>query len=296
MQLNQVEIDFIEFMTIQRKQPQKYIEDVYLRTKEQFDFASKAYGDLSDKINNLHKILYDELTEDELIDSYRFQEVFTIFRFIAYSFLTSEPDLLSFIRAVLKDIPAKLSPSNIYKFILKRFKKLIPQQKTGSNRPAMGGEIYRPIAQQLVETLKDETPIVVDYGCGLGYISFFIAQLNRKAKIYLVDIDCLTLKFAEFRFKKHGINHEVIPVNKTEHYPALPRHNICIAHEVMEHVREPLLVYRNILGSMDAQGLFYGDFQDHQKMMFHVSPDLSELRRALDTDYVRLSNSLYQKK
>jgi 2-polyprenyl-3-methyl-5-hydroxy-6-metoxy-1,4-benzoquinol methylase len=156
-------------------------------------------------------------------------------------------------------------------------------------------EDYSSIAKFLVGKINGP-PVVIDYGCGLGYISFEIGKLQRDSKVYLVDIDTLILEFAKFRFEKHGINVETIPVTKDNLYPKLPVHNICIATEVMEHVIQPLKVYQNIYDSLEQEGILYGNFEDHKKEMFHVSPHLGELRERIATDFQPIVNLCYKKK
>ena len=130
----------------------------------------------------------------------------------------------------------------------------------------------------------------------MGNISFNIAKFNNNSKIYLVDIDCLILEFTEFRFKKHRIDVEVIPVTKNNIYPELPKHNICITADVMEHLFRPMIAYNNIYSAMIPNGLLYGDFNNRYKEMFHVHPDLYELRNRLKSDFNRIGNLYYQKK
>ena len=118
----------------------------------------------------------------------------------------------------------------------------------------------------------------------------------KEAKIFLVDIDCIHLEFTEYRFRKYGFNFEVIKVNKKNLYPRLPKHNICIVAEVMEHVFQPLTVYKHILDSLEDGGILYGNFEDHKGGMFHVSPNLCELRDRISHDFIQLDMLSYKKK
>ena len=80
------------------------------------------------------------------------------------------------------------------------------------------------------------------------YLIVYVVYLYNRFKE--IDIDCLTLEFTEFRFNKHQVNVEIIPVSKNNLYPKLPVHNICIATEVMEHLIQPLKAYQNIKNSL----------------------------------------------
>jgi SAM-dependent methyltransferase len=150
------------------------------------------------------------------------------------------------------------------------------------------------LVPDLIKRIEGQ-PIVVDYGCGIGYLSFQIAKLIPATKIFLVDVDCMTLEFAVYRFRKHNLDIEVIPVTPMCPYPELPQHNICIATEVMEHLVQPHVAFDNIRRSMLNKGVLYGDFGDHPMEMLHVSADLSELRDCVDSRYVQVGPMLYQK-
>lgn len=290
MNLNQTEKDFIEFISERRNCSYKEIENIYLVTKNRFKFSSSKYRRLCDDSHNLFKIMYGDKRETELIDSYRFHSLMHLFRFVSYSYAEPATGLATSITYYFKALIKVISKGDFKKLsdFLKRKISYI------SKSTATVGMEHSNTAKLLVGKI-DETPVVVDYGCGLGYVSFEIGKLNKNSKVYLVDIDCLTLKFAEFRFKKHGINVETIPIRKTNLYPKLPMHNICIATSVMEHVIQPLKVYQNIKDSLKSKGIIYGTFEDTIKEMFHVSPDLSELRYQLNKDFKEIDWNVYQK-
>lgn len=144
---------------------------------------------------------------------------------------------------------------------------------------------YEAMARRLLEIIGDRTPVIVDYGCGLAYLSLAIAMIRPESMVYLVDVDSAVLDFAAYRFARRGINHETIPVTRENIYPQLPSHNICVASEVMEHLLRPLLAYRHIYEAMDEQGVLFGQFGDHEREFFHVSPDLQAVRDALVQDF-----------
>lgn len=286
MNLNQVEKDFIEFLSKKRNRPCREMEDVFLRTRNRFKFSSLKYRELCLTVYSLNYILYDDVDEKDIIDSYKFHALMNLFRFISYTYPKSGSRYFDYLRALMSAV-IKGEFGKLYVFLRRKI-----LNKHESFRP---NEDYASIARVLVEKIS-EPPMVVDYGCGLGHISFEIGKLESSSKVYLVDVDCLTLEFAEFRFQKHGINAEIIPVSKSELYPKLPMHNICIATEVMEHVMQPLVVYQNVYDSLEHGGILYGDFDDHHKEMFHVSPNLSKLRERIDADFKRVDNLCYKKR
>jgi len=140
-------------------------------------------------------------------------------------------------------------------------------------------------ARALLKLLGVRQPVVVDYGCGLGYVSMAMAQTHPESKVYLVDMDSMVLDFAEYRFNRCGLNFEAIRVTQEDTYPQLPRHNLCIAVDVMEHLVQPMAAYRNICKAMEPGGILCGGFGNHGHQFFHVSPNLEELREALARDF-----------
>jgi len=141
-----------------------------------------------------------------------------------------------------------------------------------------------------------DNPIVLDYGCGLGCVTNKICEIKPDTKVFLLDINCLSLDFAEYRFQDNGFNVTKIPVDVQNIYPTLPMHNICIATEVMEHVKNPLLAFKNINDSMVQGGILYGNFKNHTKELFHVSCDLKELRTEIDKYFDNIGKWTYIKK
>ena len=146
---------------------------------------------------------------------------------------------------------------------------------------------YLEGARYILEVLGVDSrrPAVVDYGCGLGYVSMAMAQIRPETKVYLVDMDSMVLDFAEYRFNRRGINFETIRVTRENTYPQLPRHNVCIATQVMEHLLRPMVAYQHIYEAMEQGGILIGSFGDHRRMFWHVSPDLQALRTAVARDF-----------
>ncbi len=281
--LNEVETDFIEFMAARRNKPAAEVEEVFRRTKARFGFSGRDYAKLTGQIPNLYRIMYDTTTAEETVKCYRSHELLHLFAYISYSYPKPKSSYLRELRRDLK----KGEWRNIHNFIRR---KLVGRKKQKG--------IYlgpKGIANFLTDAVN-ETPIVVDYGSGLAYISYEIAKANTDAKIFLVDIDCLVQEFAVFRLKKIGADVRPISVTKTNLYPELPPHNICIASEVMEHVAQPLKVYDNILKALQVGGAVYGDFDDHPRNMWHISTDLSQIRQRIAEDFQVLEHRCYKKR
>lgn len=281
---NQVEKDFIEFISLKRNRPLNEIEDIYLKTKKIDRFWGSKYKDLCETIYDLNRILYDNKDEKDLIKTYKFHSLINLFRMISYSYpeSTRTEYFKGLIRTIVKQ-EYKKSICFLKMKILDRNKKYLQLRN------------YPAIAKFLIDQISG-APFVVDYGCGLGYCSFEIGKLRKDSKIYLVDIDHLILKFAEFRFKKHELNAEIIPVTSDNLYPKLPKHNICLAMEIMEHLVNPLIAYQNIINSLEKDGILYCNFEDHRPEMFHVSPNLEKLRILVPKDFQKINRWYYRRK
>ena len=65
--LNEIEVDFIEFMAGKRGRPIDEIESIFRKTKETFKFGSPEYAKLTGQIPNLYRILYDTTTEEDTL-------------------------------------------------------------------------------------------------------------------------------------------------------------------------------------------------------------------------------------
>lgn len=282
--LNPVELDFIDFMAQRNRRPFSEIEADFRATKDRFKLSGRSYRDVCETVYALHRILFDLGDEKEVIDAYRFHALVHLYRFISYSYPESAPASPHSLRLLLKSL-YKGEVRKLYRLIRARFS---PNTTAG----ALGGD-YASIARYLTGQLN-AAPVVVDYGCGLGYISFEIGLLDKDSKIFLLDIEGLTLEFARYRFQKHGIDAQAIPVTKDNLYPLLPRHNLCIATEVMEHLFQPLTAYQHIIDSMEDKGILFGNFSDHKAEKFHVSPDLGMLRERVGADFQPIAEMPYK--
>ena len=91
---------------------------------------------------------------------------------------------------------------------------------------------------------------VLDYGCGVAdyALSFGIYGYH----ITLSDIEGGVVEFAKWRFEKRNLKYNFIPVNISNMYPEFGEHDIIVAGEVLEHIRDPLRTvqaFRNALPS-----------------------------------------------
>lgn len=275
--LNAVENDLIAFLSKRLDKPRTKIEHEYLSTKVRYKFHDKWFKIFLDDLHNLHSMIYSDDTDENIILSMQFYEYSNLLRMISYSFKKSRFEQFSSICQNLINDPRKL----------KDYFVIVKKKLTGKIREK--GFLF-----EVIEKYMEKPFAVIDYGCGLGYASYKIAQEYRDVKIFLVDIETLILEFAQYRFQQGNLNVETIPVTRTNIYPELPSHNLCIATEVMEHLRDPLRAFRNIDKSLRPGGLLIGDFSDHPEEVFHVNPDLSKLRDKLQK-YEKISPNIYRK-
>jgi 2-polyprenyl-3-methyl-5-hydroxy-6-metoxy-1,4-benzoquinol methylase len=282
--LNQIEQDFIEFMAEKKNRPREVIEDIFITTKKRYKFSEPEYAMLVGQVQDLYRILYDPVDEESCIEAYSYHALLHLFNYLSYSYPKT---VTKYKHEAMKLIKKGRFKDLFYfgrKAFLRKFKKgvsTLRSTKTG-------------LSEELIECISG-TPVVVDYGSGLGYTSFDIAQKIPGTKVYLVDVDMLCLQFSTYRFKKHGIDVTAIPVTKNNLYPELPAHNICIATEIMEHVPKPLEVFKNISKALDVGGVLHGNFENHEQGLYHLSGDLKELRDELTGDFQIIKPRFYKR-
>ena len=243
-ELNQVEIDYTEFLAQRRGVPLDVARADYLRVRSLYNFGGLAFKKLMLSLYNLFSPIYGD-TEREIYETHKFHAALHLYRHIGYSYSA--------------------------------------QQR------------YTVAAEKIVKLLDGSAPVVVDYGCGLGYIPMEMYAIAPDTVIYLVDIDGMVLDFATWRYAKHGVPYAAIRVKRSDPYPQLPPHNVCLALESMEHIPEPLRAYANINAAMEPGGYLVGDFGDHSRQLFHVSPNLQPLREAVARNFVQVQPKLFRK-
>ena len=273
--LAEIEQDFIEFMATRNNESFPDVQKRYEASKQAIDFGGKEFGDYGLRNCQVLQVFFGTQNERLLFESYRYYAYMSILRMLSYSFpKTSTPG--GYIRTCIK----ALTSGDIEKIASFLKRKMLQEKK-------------KPLVELVLD--RYESPTILDYGCGLGYLSFAMAQKSPSSKVILVDLDTIKLDFTEFRFKKHGINFETVRIGIDNPYPTLPEHTVCIATDVMEHLQKPILAYEHIRDSMQAGGTLYGNFEDHNEEMFHVHPHLAELRNVITKDYVKVAPNLYKK-
>lgn len=279
--LNEIEEDLISFVAQRRGKTEEEIRQIYLNLKRNFDFKSTSFRDLTERSQVLHNLYFGMENEEELVATYQFHSYLAILRFISYSqptrFRHLWQNFFYFFKIVFRGDPGRAWCSFKRQAIkaLSRGRKLDP-----------------------VLYIKDNfhSPTVVDYGCGLAYLSFRIGREIPGCRIILVDVDSIMNEFVRFRFDQHRIPFESLRVTQDNPFPQLPEHQVCIADEVMEHLKDPSRALKNIRQAMATGGILIGDYNDHCPELFHLHTNLTFFREELNKDYAPVAEKIYRKK
>ncbi len=307
--LKDIEIDFIEYIANLRKVDKNEIKEQYYRILNEFQCHTTDYKKYMNDIFKIEKILYDYSSPEQQIAAYKHHDIMLLLRYLSYSYSQEISKQEIGINSENNDSTwLKLQRRRIYKLIKGRKKLKVIDGNTILEKETLHDQDltvrnwelglafqHSKIATYL-NSFIDDVPIIVDYGSGLGYISYEICKLHPNAKVHLVDIDNKVLSFTEYRFKKQDYDVCKIPISSVdEYYPELPAHNICIATEVVEHLEDPLKFLRNIRNSLLDNGVVFGNFDDHAEEEQHISCDLSDFRKEINSIYVNKNEMTWQK-
>ena len=142
------------------------------------------------------------------------------------------------------NMPQKPTPDQLLEFYRNSESQIYQQVNYhfGENRK-FDNEVRDNIVR-LKERLTNEQkwpskPRILDYGCGIGQNAIMLARAGFD--VTLADVDGPALRFAEYRFKQHGLDYKVWRVDKEE-YPkdgaldVRPQYDMIIAFDSLEHV------------------------------------------------------------
>jgi SAM-dependent methyltransferase len=92
---------------------------------------------------------------------------------------------------------------------------------------------------KVVQAISEYHPkTVLDFGCGAGNNSLMLAKAGYE--VTLADVDGQTLAFAISRFERHHLPYKVWKTD-TEPAPPLPKYDLILAFDVLEHLPKPVL-------------------------------------------------------
>ena len=130
-----------------------------------------------------------------------------------------------------------------------------------------------------------DRPVIVDFGCGLAHLSRGVARLlggmGKEARLVLADIPTLRKDFLLWLGARDGVEIAFLDCTVERPLPDLPPSDLSIATEVFEHLHDPIPVFEALTDRLAPGGFLITNVADHQAEPFHVTPDLSELRRRL---------------
>ena len=132
-------------------------------------------------------------------------------------------------------------------------------------------------------------PVVMDFGCGMANLSIEYA-LEVGAKLVLVDIQTIMTDFLRYVVDRLDIDAVILDIRDE-----LPRCDVAIVTEVWEHLHYPLLTFQRITDALYRHGYLITDGEDRGCEMFHVSCDLSAIRKQLERDYIHCGGMYHRK-
>jgi len=279
-QINPIEKQFLEFMAQRQERPVEMVTCHYLSLKKHFRPHGNRFRQLSEEFIRLHDFFYNIDHPTDYIKLYQQHACISMFRFLSYADKRSSlaGNFAFFLKLLFSGEAARALCSLRRELLKKRHKRKAPSVLQ------MAGQRFEKV-------------VLLDYGCGLAYQSIEMAlSLGEKLdRLVLVDIPSLVLDFTCQRARSFGLEVERIEVTPEHPYPQLPTHHICIANEVVEHVKSPLQVLGHLVSSQPQGALLTGDYDDHCPEIYHLHTDLSVFRRELMKSYRQVGGDWYEK-
>lgn len=278
--VNPVEQQFLDFMARRQRRSPEMIQCHYLALRKRFRPHGNRFRRMSEEFIRLHDFFYNIDHPTDYIRLYQQHECISMFRFLSYA--DRKPSLIGnaayFLRLLFSGESARAICS---------LKREVQKKFRGRNAPA-------PVE---LAAQRFGRVVVLDYGCGLAYRSINLAlQLGKSLdRLVLVDIPSLVFDFTCERARELGFPVERVEVTPDRPYPELPAHHVCIANEVVEHLKEPLKLLERLSSAQPAGALMFGDYDDHCPEIYHLHTDLSVFRRELARTHRPLGGDWYEK-
>jgi SAM-dependent methyltransferase len=157
-----------------------------------------------------------------------------------------------------------------------------------------------PLMQSLLNTEGDEQLVVVDFGCGMANMSRQIVteliNKGKRAKLLLVDFKMARIDFLVWLCNKKGIPVEHIAI-VDKYPPYIPKCNVIIATDVMEHLELPVEHFKTFYGALKDGGVFWTILHHYNRNEQHINPDLPKFHDMLiDMGYnCQIKRNMYVK-
>jgi SAM-dependent methyltransferase len=132
----------------------------------------------------------------------------------------------------------------------------------------------------LLDSLKRDTPVIVDFGCGIAQFSITLAEAlrERHPRLVLADIPTLHFDFLAWLVERLELDARLRPCTQEHPMPQLEPTDVVVAREFFEHVPNPSEYLAYFAAYLKPGGWLVADLDDHRREFMHVSPDLQEAR------------------
>ncbi len=96
---------------------------------------------------------------------------------------------------------------------------------------------------------------VLDYGCGVS--DYGLAFAVHGYNVTISDIEGGNLDFAKFRYQRRKLPVQTIAITESQMYPDLGNQQIVLSGEVLEHIRNPVQLLKNIKNALSSKGYLW---------------------------------------
>ena len=143
-------------------------------------------------------------------------------------------------------------------------------------------EEKEPFMDQLTKRKK---VTILDFGCGLAQVSRemcrrLIAE-NVKVKLVLCDLAGFRRNFLLWATKQEGIDCDHLVCSSDRRVPILPKCDVVIVRNVLEHIRRPVKTLSCIHRVLNEGGFILGNFRNQREHALHCHPRLTSVRQYL---------------
>jgi SAM-dependent methyltransferase len=114
---------------------------------------------------------------------------------------------------------------------------------------------------------------VLDFGCGVGGDSLFLAR--RGYRVTLMDVDGPAFRFAQHRFARRGLEGRFITSSSSVPQPE-SIYDVIICFDVFEHLPDPVAAARSLVKSLRRGGLLVqvATFFDNGEFPHHMPSNI----------------------
>lgn len=104
-------------------------------------------------------------------------------------------------------------------------------------------------------TIKGNKPAIIDAGSGFGQYSYWMAKKFPHSKILSVDVKDEQVADCNNFFQQIGITNVIFEVADLTKFIQADKYDLALSVDVMEHILEDVLVFKNIHASLKQGGM-----------------------------------------